>query len=320
MRRGFLKLFTAALALCSTGDPVSGRVTPSKGGTAQLQLKMIDSIPAPLFNKMFKSHQLVGSPGLAWKKQRVITVAFNGGSEPLYQLIEQTADEWTSLGGQLSFSFKDASGHYRQWHTNDTIPAANIRVAFDNSGYWSLLGVLAKNAEAGDPTMNYEGFPNVLRRYFNGANHDQWRKSYEHTTILHEFGHAIGLSHEHFNPQCQGDLQMASIIQYLEGPPNNWSDDQAKFNMDAQFYIKVLAQQAGPLESNLITSAKTDRSSVMLYLFSDAFYKSGAASPCKPAGQQGQKWVTNLSNGDKQFYLDNYRVIPSPFGSGSGSK
>jgi hypothetical protein len=143
------------------------------------------------------------------------------GSDDLYQLIEQTANEWTALGGQLSFSFKDGTGRYRHWTRRDKSPSANIRISFDDTGYWSLLGVLARNVDPGDPTMNFEGFPNDLQKYFHGQYVAEWRTSYAHTTILHEFGHAIGLSHEHFNQECQKDLKTEDIITYLTSPPNN---------------------------------------------------------------------------------------------------
>jgi len=297
---------------------------PSVGQQPQpeshLSDRMLDSIPPELFQKMFHSHKLVGSPGLAWKKQRVITVAFYGGSNDLYELIEQTAKEWTALGGQLSFSLKDDAGQYRQWTPSDKSPKANIRIAFQKGGYWSLLGVLAQNVDPGDSTMNFEGFPEHLQKYFHGQNAAEWHISYEHTTILHEFGHAIGLSHEHFNAECQKDLKLDAIISYLIGPPNKWTEEQAKFNMDAHYYAQVLAQQAGPLESKLITSSDTDQFSVMLYVFPVSYYKSGDKSVCKPIGDHGQAWPTALSDGDKQFYLANYRVIPSPFGGASSVK
>jgi hypothetical protein len=293
---------------------------PQSGPLAPAANMMPDSIPPRLFQKMFQNHKLVGSPGLAWKKQRVITVAFNGGSADLYQLIENTANEWIALGGQLSFSFKDGAGQYRRWKPGEKDPSANIRIAFDNTGYWSLLGVLAKNVDPGDSTMNFGGFPDDLQRYFQGQNAADWRISYAHSTILHEFGHALGLSHEHFNSECQKDLQMDTIIAYLMGPPNNWPPEQARFNMDAQYYAKILAQQAGPLESKLITSSTTDQSSVMLYVFPVSYYKSGDKSVCKPIGDHGQDWPTTLSEGDKQFYLANYRTISSPFGAASPVK
>lgn len=276
---------------------------------------MLDSIPPPLFHKMFRSHKLVGSPGLAWKGQRIITVAFDGGSDDLYQLIERTANEWTALGGQLSFSFKDDAGRYRRWRPTDKSPAADIRIAFSDTGYWSLIGVLAKNVDPGNSTMNFGGFPDDLKPYFHGQNTAAWRTSYAHTTILHEFGHAIGLSHEHFNPQCQKDLKMDAIITYLMGPPNNWSEEQARFNMDAQYYVTILAQQVGPQESKLITSPNTDQHSVMLYLFQPIYYWSKDRSVCKPIGDHGQVWTTTLSKHDKEFYLANYKIIRSPFGA-----
>jgi hypothetical protein len=295
-------------------------VRAQSGSAAPAINRMLDSIPPALFEKMFQSHKLVGSPGLAWKKQRVITIAFDGGSDDLYHLIEQTANEWTALGGELSFSFKDNTGQYRHWTPADKSSAANIRIAFDNTGYWSLLGVLAMNVDPGDPTMNFGGFPDDLQKYFHGQNTADWSTSYAHTTILHEFGHAIGLSHEHFNPQCQKDLKMDTIVTYLTGPPNNWSQEQARFNMDAQYYAKILAQQAGPLESKLINSPTTDQSSVMLYVFSVSYYKSGDKSVCKPIGDHSQDWPTMLSEGDKKFYLANYLVIASPFRPASPAK
>lgn len=301
-----------ALVISGTGMH-SARAQPVAPSRMPSVHKAIDSIPPKLFRKMFRSDKVVGSPGLAWKKQKRITVAFHGGSLPVYQLIEQTANEWTALGGDLSFSFKNRSGDYHTWSPKDQVRQADIRIGFDDSGNWSLLGVLAQNVEPGDPTMNYEGFAQKLERYFNGQNSAEWKLSYEHSTILHEFGHALGLSHEHFNSQCQQDLKIASVVAYLTGPPNNWSIDEARFNIDAKYYAQVLAKQAGPRESNLFKSKVTDQRSVMLYLLDFSHYKSGQKSVCRPIGDANQAWATKISDGDKNFYLANYRKISSPF-------
>lgn len=319
--RTAIRVFVSASAISSVA--IAAAVEPSTAaqpGPVAPTDRALDSIPPALFKKMFRSHRLVGSPGLAWKKQKVITVAFNGGSEDLYQLIEKTANEWTALGGQLSFSFKDEAAKYRHWTANDKTPMANIRIGFDDTGYWSLLGVLAQNADAGDLTMNFTGFPEALKKYFHGQNQAEWQTSYAHTTILHEFGHALGLSHEHFNPQCQKDLKLDNIVKYLMGPPNNWLEDQARFNMEAQFYAKLLDVQAGPLESKLLSSPTTDQSSVMLYVFPVSYYKSADKSVCKPIGAHGKDWPTTVSPGDKQFYMANYGKIRSPFGAASPAK
>lgn len=306
-------LLASALVTAGAGvqaQPASGAAFAS----GQPDPKALDAIPSNLFEKMFSSKKLVGSPGLGWKRKRTLTVAFNGGSEPLYRLIEEAARDWTSIGGQLKFSFTDASGKYRVWSPKDTTVSADIRIGFDQKGYWSLLGVLAQNVEPGDPTMNFGGFPTDLQRFFDGRNAAEWKTSYERSTVLHEFGHALGLSHEHFNPKCQQDLKIEEAVASLMAPPEGWSYDQARFNIDAKYYAEVLKQMAGPLESKLLTSPNTDQRSQMLYGLGDKLYKSGAQSVCKPIGDHGKPWPTVLSDGDKAFYMANYKVISSPFG------
>ena len=106
---------------------------------------------------------------------------------------------------------------------------------------------------------------------------------------------------------------MDSIITYLMGPPNDWTKEQARFNMDAEYYKQVLGRLAGPLNSKLVTSRTTDQASVMLYLFPASYYVSGVKSVCKPLGDSGKDYPTTLSAGDKEFYLANYRTVSSPF-------
>jgi hypothetical protein len=273
----------------------------------------LDAMPPAIFKQMLSDgNKLVGSPGLALKA-RVVTVAFNGGSEPLYVLIEKAASEWTDSGGAMHFSFRDKNGRFRRWSEDDTMPAAAIRVGFytdqERGGYWSAVGVMAANVAPNEPTLNLDGFPERLAPYLDGRNPTGWQDSYEHSVVLHEFGHALGLSHEHFHPQCQADLKLAAAITSLT-QVEGWSQEQARFNMDAAYYFKVLGVQAGA-KSRPVLSPTTDQSSVMLYSFSDDFYKSAAQSPCRPAGPR--RYATSLSDGDRKFYLDTYSSIPKPF-------
>ncbi|MEL6393958.1 MAG: hypothetical protein AAFR97_14520, partial [Bacteroidota bacterium] len=60
---------------------------------------------------------------------------------------------------------------------------------FDRNGSsWSMLGRQALNAPANRPTMNFGWFTDSTPEY-------EFRR-----TVLHEFGHALGLLHEHQNP------------------------------------------------------------------------------------------------------------------------
>ena len=264
-----------------------------------------DRIPQGILDQMSDSTKAIGFPGLKWPGSTV-TVAFNGGDPSIYPLIEAAASEWTSQGGRLKFSFKRLDGSWRTWSDTDITPAADIRIGFftdpQRNGYWSAVGMLARRVNAAEPTMNYGKMKTTLLEFAGGANPQKWHDSYAHSVILHEFGHALSLNHEHFHPQCQADLKLQDAVYSLMGPPNRWTYQQALYNMDAPTYFGVLKSQPGA--SIVSVSPNSDRASVMLYSFKDTFYKSGAASPCRPSGALG--YATSLSAQDRAYYLTNY--------------
>jgi len=49
--------------------------------------------------------------------------------------------------------------------------------------------------------------------------------------VLHEFGHALGLIHEHQNPGGQINWNRRQVIEELSGPPNNWPLEVIDHNM-----------------------------------------------------------------------------------------
>jgi hypothetical protein len=44
--------------------------------------------------------------------------------------------------------------------------------------------------------------------------------------VLHEFGHVLGLIHEHQNPNAAIPWDEDKVYAYYAGPPNNWSRAQ----------------------------------------------------------------------------------------------
>ncbi|WP_419699053.1 M12 family metallopeptidase [Mucilaginibacter sp. NFX135] len=68
--------------------------------------------------------------------------------------------------------------------TND-VRAAKLRVGFQNTGSWSHIGTNAKGIPRSRATINFGWLSNTLpERDFKQV-------------VLHEFGHALGLIHEH---------------------------------------------------------------------------------------------------------------------------
>jgi len=51
-------------------------------------------------------------------------------------------------------------------------------------------------------------------------------------TVVHEFGHALGMIHEHQNPFGEPiQWNEAAVIAYYSGPPNNWNTAEIRYNI-----------------------------------------------------------------------------------------
>jgi hypothetical protein len=304
--RGFILCSIALAPLCAaslSGAQPRRNVVP---------LAKLDRIPIGTMSQMTDRTKAIGYPRLTWPN-RVVTVAFNGGDPALYALVESTASEWTSQGGRLAFSFRRADGGFRTWREADVTRTADIRIGFftdrERDGYWSAVGTLARRINASEPTMNLGDLGSTLSKYYNGANRAAWQQTYARTIILHEFGHALGLNHEHFHPHCQADLKLEETLNWLMGEPARWSREQAMFNMDAATYFKAMQEQGpGPIE----VSPSIDRRSVMLYTFSSDYFRSGVRSPCLPASRLG--YATSISEDDRRYFLANYGLAQGPGG------
>jgi hypothetical protein len=89
---------------------------------------------------------------------------------------------------------------------------SDIRVAFNDSGSWSYVGTDAITIPMESFTMNL-GF-------------------IDRPTVMHEFGHALGLIHEHQSPFKGGfEWNKEEVIKSLSGPPNYWSRERIEDNM-----------------------------------------------------------------------------------------
>jgi hypothetical protein len=209
------------------------------------------------------------SPGL-----QALRVCFFDGSAQLRERIATVAKGWLRNPVGIKLDFGTGAG-LRSCGTSQD----HIRIGFQYAGYWSLVGQDSyASARQNEQSMNFQGFlqGTPQEREFNRV-------------VLHEFGHALGFEHEHQHPwsRCKDEFDWPAINRYLQGPPNNWSQQQIDFNM------KQLASEDKVL-------SRFDPASIMLYTFPDHFYKRNGPRTCYSAGNH------SLSAGDLSLLASVY--------------
>jgi len=239
----------------------------------------------------------------SWTPGQAVRVAFLGGSTELHEKIEAATQQIVE-SASITLEFRDG-GAFRTWTTDDTEYAAEIRVSFDQRGYFSLVGTDSINPNIGMPNEPVGGRPH--QRSLNLGGYDVAPPQLWEGTVRHEFLHALAFHHEHQNmrgpceaafrweddpgyqptqdsrgaygPDAQG--LRPGIYTYLSGFPNGWSKAKVDHNLRTS------------ADSPALTAGAFDPASVMLYRFPPLFYRT-QPSPCAPTGD-GQQ----LSDGDK---------------------
>jgi len=144
-----------------------------------------------------------------WPFNAVIRIRFLEGTEHLKAQVKHFASMWVADDmAALTFDFI-ASGD------------ADIRIAFTpGAGSWSLLGTDCQNeTDQTKPTMNFG--------WLDDTSSDEDIRE----VVLHEFGHALGLIHEHQNPDGGITWNTEAVENDLKGPPNFWDKDTIRRNV-----------------------------------------------------------------------------------------
>lgn len=172
--------------------------------------------------------------GKKWLNGSIIRIRFMDGTAAQQAMVREFAPEWTEHAN-LTFEFSDDA-------------RSEVRVTFDeNDGAWSYVGTDNLDIPVHAATLNLG-----------------WQ---DKGVILHEFGHMIGLSHEHQNPDGGIEWNEQVVIDDLAGPPNFWSEQQTRHNV----LNKYRADQ--------VNGTAFDIQSVMLYSFPDEWTKNTPATP-----------------------------------------
>lgn len=162
----------------------------------------------------------VVSTSLLWRSSQVLRVRFLEGSDHKKNNVINWAGEWSKYAN-LFFNFG----------SNDE--DAEIQVKFQPLGNWSMVGTNSLRYKDNGCTMNIQ---DLLKG-----------------TVLHEFGHAIGMQHEHQSPDRSISWNKEVVYRELNGPPNYWNSAEVDNNL------------FNALDKNQTQFSQLDPKSVMMY-------------------------------------------------------
>ncbi len=196
-------------------------------------------------------HGLVGSVE--------VPVTFLNGSDEQIEFTIRTCSEWLDFTPRLKFRFTKKED-------------AAIRITFQTANGFSRVGTRALGVrDIGKPTMGLVLDSKDTNKY--------WRH-----VVLHEFGHAIGLKHEHHHPDSGIDWNVEEVFADLV------NQDMNKGTIRRNIF-RVLQKSY-----RCKGAPEFDGESVMIYPIKKKWTKHGFAS----------KLRATLSDGDKRCALSIY--------------
>jgi hypothetical protein len=162
---------------------------------------------------------------------------------------------------------------------------ADIRICFKPGESWSGVGNDIRNRDwfpVNEPTMNLGWIDNTTDDILPE----------DHGVVLHEFGHTLGMEHEHQSPVRDSALTLNKELIYkiFGGSPNFWSKEE----VDAQV-INVLTL------NDVSNFSKVDFTSIMMYEMKPELNREGIEIKRNQA----------LDDLDKAFMTINYPRIGS---------
>jgi serralysin len=272
-RFGFISALLLIVSSCSTSTTTTTTTgtsacsrTVQAASRAPISMCAAQNFPAKNINAYLPVKTLMKKEGpvavfslpTKWPNGANLKVGFMDDDYGLKSQVMNKARQWSNYAN-ITFSESSAAD-------------ADIRISFRGSGYWSVIGTAAKRVPKNEQTMNLQ--------FWNGVPDSEVQR-----VTLHEFGHALGLLHEHESPLAQIPWDKNAVYKYYTGPPNCWSRSE----VDAQVLQR---EKAGPD----LAMTTFDKDSIMCYPVSDAL----------TVGHYEIGWNTTLSETDKSFIAKVY--------------
>lgn len=194
-----------------------------------------------------------------WENGRRLRVKFLDGIPEVQSKVEAIAKEWETIAN-LTLDFVNSG-------------SAEIRISFAEQGFsWSTVGTDALIESSSKPTMNYGWLePSTSLREYQRV-------------VRHEFGHALGMIHEHQNPAAQGQIPWDKEKVYAYYAQQGWSREDVDFNIFEVY------------SADSTNHSAFDPTSIMEYAVPDSL----------TVGSYSIGWNTTLSATDIEFMRRQY--------------
>ncbi|MGY3301463.1 hypothetical protein ACVK1X_000741 [Pseudomonas sp. PvR086] len=172
-----------------------------------------------------RQKRAVGDHTKFWKKGRTLKVAFLSTNRWFIEATQGAIHQWIPAVFDVRILFVEGS-------------EGDIRISDDfHSGNWSVVGTDALLVPKDEPTMNLQW--QGLNQVFFG-------------NVLHEFGHALGLKHEHQHPDANINWNETAVYEFMSRT-QKWSREE--------IYSNLLKK----LEKPKTRTSPYDRTSIMHY-------------------------------------------------------
>jgi hypothetical protein len=189
----------------------------------------------------------------------------NSDSKTIPKWIEYIVKQRIEPIVNLSFTFDTAN----PWNKGDYVSKNTVIISFNEGTATSLVGTDVNEGKyIGNSTMNLGWF--------------------DVATVIHEFGHVLGLVHEHQNPRGPIDWNIDKVYDYYESDPFDWSEERINTNIIKKY------------DKEQINGSEFDPCSIMLYFFPANITNNGV----------GQHQNLRLSGTDIKYISEQYPQDP----------